>query len=327
MTSERPWRDLVDPRRAETGNDLETGLKEPLFENLKIPERLGPAIVRIDDHKIKRFAFTQDDHHPWHLVASPFDGRRVAHAALLGNDLLQLFTTVYAASHVVGLHTEEQLWFDSPAYLDEEVKLDGTYTETFERRGQQYVVMDAIATGEDGRSILRHRGVEIFRTVPGNVAGQGTASHAGRERQITGEIPAEATAFNACNPAAGQVLDPLTKTFTVEQAAVFSRIGEYVKNIHNDLATAREAGLPVPIVQGQQLYGAASELLTRSFGVTWFTGGQLQLKFIKPVQVHEEVTIFGLIRQVQTDSVVLDVWLRRADGAICAAGQASAPRP
>ncbi|WBU36852.1 MaoC family dehydratase [Homoserinibacter sp. YIM 151385] len=324
---ERPWRDLVDPRRAVEVDDLEAGLKEPEFEQLEIPEQLGPATVVVDDHKIKRFAFTQDDHHPWHLEASPFGGRRVGHAALLGNDLVQLFTTVYAASRVVGLHTEEQLWFDSPAFLDEQVVLEGTYTEAYERRGQGYVVMEATATGEDGRSILRHRGVEILRTRPGDVAGRGSAAPAADQRRVTGEVPEGAPAFDPAAPAAGQVLPVLPKTITVEQAAVFSRVGEYVRNVHNDLALAREGGMRVPFVQGQQQFGVLAELLTRQLGAGFLAGGWMRVKFLKTVDVHEPIEAGGIVTAVADGRVELDIWVRRADGGLSAAGWASAPLP
>lgn len=318
-------RDLTDPRRAIDVDDLEAGLKEPEFDQLSIPEQLGPATVVVDDHKIKRFAFTQDDHHAWHLDASPFDGRRIGHASLLGNDLVQLFTTVYAASRVVGLHTEEQLWFDSPAFLDEEVRLEGTYTEAYERRGQGYVVMEATATGADGRSILRHRGVEILRTRPGDIAGRGSATPAAAEERVTGEVPEGAPAFDAASPAAGQILPSLDKTFTTEQAAVFSRIGEYVRNIHNDLDLARAGGMRVPIVQGQQQYGVLAELLTRAFGTRFLQGGWLRVKFLKTVDVHEPISASGVVTAVDDGRVHMQVWVRRADGALSAAGWASAP--
>ena len=35
------WRDISDPRRAQTVDDLEAGLKSPDFENLSIPETFG----------------------------------------------------------------------------------------------------------------------------------------------------------------------------------------------------------------------------------------------------------------------------------------------
>lgn len=317
-------RDLTDPTLVGELLDLEVGRKEPLFENLDIPEKLGPVTVCVDDHKIKRFAFTQDDHHPWHLDASPFDGRRIGHAALLGNDLVQLFTTVYAASRVVGLHSEEQLWFDSPVFIDEAVTLEGTYTEAFERRGQGYVVMDATATGEDGRSILRHRGVEILRTRPGDVAGRGSAKPSAG--QITGEVPEYAQEFDRLAPNGGQVLSPLAKTFTTEQTAVFSRIGEYVRNIHNDLELARKSGLRVPIVQGQQQYALLAELLTRTFGTSLFGGGRLRVKFLNTVDVHESIEAGGIITEVGADTVRLQVWVRKSNGALSAVGWAEMPR-
>lgn len=323
--AQQPWRDLIDPRMAETVEDLEAGMKDPEFENLDIPEQLGPVVVKIDDHKIKRFAFTQDDYHDWFLRESPSGGDRMGHAALLGNDLVQLFTTVYAASSVVGLHTEEQIWFDSPVFLDEEVRLEGTYTEAFEKRGQGYVVMEAEATASDGRSILRHRGVEILRTRPGNIAGRGSADGSPGSGRVTGIIPDGAPEFDLRSPSPGQVLPVLAKSFSVEQAAVFSRIGEYVKNIHNDLALARAAGLRVPIVQGQQQFAVIAELLTNAIGMNFLRGGWMRAKFLNTVEVHEPIAASGIVTGVEADRVEFEVWVKRADGALSVAGWASAP--
>jgi acyl dehydratase len=326
------WRDLTDPRRVIDGEDLDQGLKEPDFENLEIPEDLGPVDVLVDDHKIKRFAFVQDDYHPWFLQDSPFGGR-IGHAGILGNDLVQLFTTRYAASRVVGLHTEEQLWFDNPVRLDETVTLSGQYTDAYERRGQGYVVMNAQAHGSDGRSIIRHRGIEILRTIPGHVAGR-ASSQAPAERRVTGDVAAGAPVAHGLldTPRPGTVLQPLPKIITQEQASVFSRAGEYVRNIHNDLEIARKAGLRRPIVQGQQQIGLLLELLTRTFGAAWFTGGWIRVKFLQTVDVFEPVAASGIITDVTTGSdgtstAHLDIWVRRADGKLSAAGWASCALP
>ncbi|MBU6531444.1 hypothetical protein ACFUIW_30740 [Streptomyces sp. NPDC057245] len=329
--SDRPWRDLTDPRRARDVDDLEAGLKEPEFENLEIPEELGTVDVVVDDHKIKRYAFTHDDHHPWHLDRGPFDGRRVGHAGLLGNDLVQLFTLVYAGSRVVGYHTEEQMWFDSPAHLDEVVTLHGTYTEAYRRRGEGYVVMDATATGEDGRSVVRHRGVEILKTVPGAIGGRGSAAP---ERRVTGEVPPDARVVEALGPdvRAGDVLAPLHKTVTAEQAAVFSRIGEYVRNIHNDIDVARAGGLRVPIVQGQQQFGLLAQLLTLRSGPSFLTSGWLRVKFLAPLEVFEPFTLTGVVTEVTPVDdglrVDLEVWARRgSDDRLITAGWAAVTVP
>ncbi|MEU3270898.1 hypothetical protein ABZ639_08615 [Saccharomonospora sp. NPDC006951] len=325
-----PWRDLTDPRRARESRELEKGLKEPEFENLEIPEDLGTVRVTVDDHKIKRYAFTHDDYSPWHFGQSPFGGR-VGHAGLLGNDLVQLFTLVYAGSKVVGYHTEEQMWFDSPVALDEVVTLSGTYTEAYERRGEGYVVMEARATGEDGRSIVRHRGVEILKTNPGAVGGRGSAEPS---RRVTGEVPEGARVVSTLGKdvAPGDALAPLHKTITAEQAAVFSRIGEYVRNIHNDIDVARSGGLSVPIVQGQQQFGVLAELLTLRSGPSFLTSGWLRVKFLAPLDVFEPFTARGVVTGVTPAEdgirVDMEIWVRRdSDARLMTAGWAAVTVP
>ncbi|MFC5831160.1 hypothetical protein [Nonomuraea insulae] len=316
-------RDLTDPTAFARGVDPEAGLKEPVFENLEIPEDFGPVTIVVDDHKVKRFAFTQDDYRPWHFSTSPFGGR-IAQAGLLTNDLVQLFTTRYAASRTVGLHTEEQLWFSSPARVGEKVTLQGRYVEAYERRGQGYVIMEAQATGEDGRALVRHRGVEILRTVPGEVAGRGSTTGGPR---VTGEIdstrPYAAEATDALTP--GTPLQPLSKVITQEQASVFSRAGEYVRNIHSDLDIARQGGLTLPIVQGQQQCCLILDLLTGFFGARWLTDGWIRCKFVQPVTVFEPLSVGGVVTGVGERGMELEVWVRRGDGRLSTVGWAACP--
>ena len=326
----QPWRDLTDPRLAIDMVDRESGLKEPEFENLEIPEQLDTARVLIDDHKVKRFAFTQDEYGPWYFDDSPFGGR-IGQATLLGNDLVQLFTTVYAASKVVGFHTEEQMWFDSPAKVGEVVTLSGAYVESYVRRGEGYVVMEAAAVGVDGRSIIRHRGVEILKTVPGAIGGRGSGTP---EKRVTGEVPDGARTIETVDSDSrvGDVITPLVKTITFEQAAVFSRLGEYVTNTHNSLAAARDGKLAVPIVQGQQQFGLIAQLLVGCFGAGFLTSGWMQVKFLVPVDVFESLTITGVITDLAPDDAGgtrahLEVWVRRADGRLVTVGWASAAIP
>jgi acyl dehydratase len=330
MTKETdvPWRDLTDPRRAALVEDLEAGLKEPIFENLEIPEKFGPVTILVDDHKIKRFSFTQDDYSPWYLQGSPFGGARIGQPCLLGNDLVQLFTTRYRASRTVGFHTEEQMWFDNPVKLGERVTYSGAYIDAYVRRGQGYVVMEAQAVGEDGRCIIRHRGIEIFRTVPGTIGGRGSSTP---ERKVTGETPPGARIIETvgADVQVSDVIAPMRKVITAEQAAVFSRIGEFVRNTHDDLEVARAGKLPTLIVQGQQQAGLVGEFLARAFGAAWFTGGWFKLKFINMLQVFDPIEISAIVTQVTptTDGrrkVELDVWARRqSDSKMTTLGWAS----
>ncbi len=329
----RPWRDLTDPRRIVDFVDIddrEAGRKEPEFENLNIPEDLGTVHVLVDDHKIKRYAFTQDEYGPWYFDESPFGGR-IGQSTLLCNDLVQMFTNVYAASKVVGFHTEEQMWFDTPVRLDEVVTLSATYTESYVRRGEGYVVMEAQATGEDGRSIVRRRGVEILKTVPGALGGRGLGTP---ERRVTGEIPDGARTIDRIGKQSrvGDVLTPVTKSVSFEQAAVFSRVGEYVVNTHNSLQAARAGKLRQPIVQGAQQFGLIAARLVNAFGVAFFTTGWMRVKFLVPVEVFEPITIAAIVtgivpRDGGGQTAELEVWIRRADGRLVTVGWASAAVP
>ena len=323
------WRDLTDPRLAREKDDLEAGLKEPEFDNLVIPEHFGPVKERIDAHKLKRYAFELDEYAPWMAMDSLPEGQPVyAQAGLLVNDLLQLFTLNYRASHVIGLHTEEQIWFDNPLSINEVVTLEGEYVDAYVQRGQGTVVMEAKATDSKGNSIIRHRGIEIMKTIPGNITGRAQATP---EKRVTGETDPEARRMAICaeDVRVGDVILPMEKTITAEQAAVFSRVGEFVTNIHDDLATARKGNLRLPIVQGAQLFCAITHMLTRFFGPSFLSGGWLRTKFIAPVEVFEPISLSGQVTGVEDledgrKKVMLEIWARRSsDNRLAVAGWAS----
>ena len=322
------WRDLTDPRVVASGVDLEADLKEPIFENLEIPEQFGPIQLTIDEHKVRRFAFTQADYNPWSLDKGP-EGVPIGQAGLLANDVLQLFTTKYKASRTVGLHTESQIWLLSPARVGETVTVQGVYTDAYRRQGQGYVVMQASVTGEDGRTIFSHRGVEILRTQPGDLVGRGSAAITGRK--VTGEIdPSSGSAETALAELdAGAQIAPLQKVITHEQASVFSRSGEFVRNVHNDLDVARAGGFRIPIVQGQQQFCLVTELLTRFFGYGFLGGGWVRCKFINALEVFEAVEVSGKVIGLREEEGAMvmdvDVWLRRPDGKLTTVGWASSP--
>lgn len=324
-------RNLVDAAEVARAADPEGDLTPPLYRNLEPPESFGPVQIVVDDLKIKRFAFTQDDYGDWYLRSGP-EGPRIAHAALLANDLLQMFTLRYAPSQVVGLHTEEELWFDRPLPIDSHVTLSARYTQKFERREQGYVEMTAEARDAEGRTVLRHRGLEIMRTAPAEVGGRSTSGE-GSGPRVSTEIDSTIQVMTSVlDPlAVGAGILPLRKETTLEQAAVFSRYGEGVINIHNSLQRAHEVGLAVPIVQGQQLVCFIVELLTRTFGYYWFTGGWVKVKFLKPVSVFETVDIRGAIREIAEDGhgrvVALEVWITKSDGTVASVGWASCRIP
>lgn len=334
QTRNEPTRNLTDPTRIKRGEPLEAGLKEPVYENIEVPEEFGPVDILVDDLKIKRFAFVADDYGDWYLRGGSPWGGRIGQPGLLANDLLQLFTLRYAASQVVGLHTTEELWWKAPVRLGQQVRLAGNYVEKYYHRGQGSVVLEADARDLDGNVLLRHRGVEIMRTTPAEVGGRGSTGGGSGGPRVTGEYDESIPLTERLHPlvASGTGLRPLHKEVTFEQMAVFSRLGEFVTNIHNDLRTAQAAGLTVPIVQGQQQVCYLAELGARAFGAAWFESGWLKAKFLRPISAFDHIEIGGVVRKIQREqngggAVELDVWVRDGTGRLATIGWASGKLP
>ncbi len=297
------------------------------YENIVLGEDFGPIEEVVDEYKVKKFAFMMDDYNPWCFGDSPF-GKRIGHAGILANDLLQLFAQVYDPNTVVGLHTQEELWFVNPVFVGERARLYGKYVEKYERRGKSYVVMEADARGEDGRVLLRHRGIEILYIEPGPVVGKSTAEAA--EKRVTGEYrrDLEPVIHARRGLAPGTPLAPLTKTVMQDQMAVFSGVGKHLRNIHSDIEIARKGGLPNTIAQGMMETIYLTELLTRFFGASWFTTGWEKMKFIAPVFSGETIAARGVVtgesRNAEGTRLELEIWIESAAGKMTAAGWASA---
>ena len=304
-------------------------MKEGTYENVEVGEKFGPIEVVITDHKIKAHAFSLDDYNPWAFSeTSPFGGR-IGQAAILNNDLLTTFLSVYDPNSIVGLHTEEQLWFHSPVRFGEKATLIGQYVDKYEKRGKGYVVLEAEARGEDGRLLVKHRGVEIMRIAPGPVVGGGTAKGS-EERRVTGEYrrDLQPVAKAQLGLRARTPIAPLVKHVTQEQMSVFSGIGRHNQNIHTSIAIARAGGLERCLAQGMMETCYLTELLASFFGASWYTSGWERMKFINPVYAGDTVTARGAVLEETTEAggtrLNLEVWVENQDGKMTAAGWASA---
>jgi hypothetical protein len=128
----------------------------------------------------------------------------------------------------------------------------------------------------------------------------------------------------AAVPQPGYQLPGLAKT--VFQRAIAER--EFsADSIHNDAYT-RSRGYPGALISAYVLAGYMSEPMVTFFGASWFTSGELALRFIgKGVQQGDQVTCGASVKEVQAGSpprVVFDVWMEKAGGARPVLGTASA---
>lgn len=122
-------------------------------------------------------------------------------------------------------------------------------------------------------------------------------------------------------------LQQVSKRITMEKMARYSGAG----NFHSDDSAGEQLGLGGAIVQGGQLVGYLNEMLTRSLGAGFITGGEIAVNFIRPVRPGDTVTTRGTLtattaqesRQVGT----FDIWLENQNGEKLVVGTASAFLP
>ncbi|GGF18221.1 MaoC/PaaZ C-terminal domain-containing protein [Subtercola lobariae] len=305
----------------------DSGTRPQAYDNVLLFEELGPIRVEVTDERVKEYAFSVDDYRSWHFTDSPFGGP-IAHATLLSNDLLNVYTAVFDRHDGVAMHVEEELAFHAPVPVGETVTLRGHYVDKHLRRGLGLVIMESEARDSSGKLLVSHRGGEVTSITPGAVAGRSTA-----------EEPTDRIVFDALDVTPitkpdegilpGSPIQERTKKLSQAMMAVFSFIGENELNFHNDLQLARSKDLPTTIAQGLQTTGFMSEICTDFFGVDWFTSGRIKAKYINPAYQGSSITISGKVAgQERAEdgglNTRLELWAKDQDGRVISVAWASA---
>lgn len=301
-------------------------LKEHRFELVEVGEEFGPRPVLVDSARLKAFAFAQDDFGEWQFGPSPFGGP-VSHPSLLANELMQVYFERYRIDvHEGGggdggawleeAHVEETLWFEAPLAVGETVQVSGRFADKYVVGGRGAVVLEGDARTADGRIVLRHRGIEYFRM-------DGPAPDDGRREPPLRRVERD--------PGAGQTIPALEKTITRPQLLVFSSLDHpgAQQSIHTDTEIAARAGLPAPLVQGQQLACHMAEAMADYFGAPWYSGGMIRTRFLGAVCAGETVRVGGIVRDDWSNGELqaVDVWVENEVGEMVAVGNATGPVP
>ena len=90
------------------------------------------------------------------------------------------------------------------------------------------------------------------------------------------------------------------------------------KNLHTDLKAANDAGLSAVVVSGTQWEGYLVGLLVEIFGLSWFRGGQLDIKIPRSVKIDETLQPRARVEAREPhgngERVALSVWCENQDG-------------
>jgi acyl dehydratase len=308
------------------------------YENIQIGEEFGPVEGIVSDFQVKTHAYAVDDYSPWYFQCSPFGGR-IGHPTLLANDILRLFMLGYdmRPPFAGGLHGRNEIEFLRPVFVGQKVTIKGRHTEKYQKRAQNYRILEGEVLNEAGEECLRMRATETVGFGASTPVGQGMGTPP--PDAITGEMPPGAPTVRQASRwiPVGAALPPITKQTTLEQSIAYSgypfgwveggartmRMG-----IHTDPEDARRRGQPDAIVQGLCSATYVSELCTTFFGPSWLTTGRLSTAFIRPVIVRDTLTVAGLVKRLEDEGerkrLWLDVWCKNQRGELATVGRASA---
>lgn len=298
-------------------------LKERKWDLMEVGEEFGPVEVVITDHMIKSFAYAVDDYNPAYFVGLPGVGR-IGHPTLLCTETRDVIRTAYDLhSGGSGLHTKNEAELFASPRLGQRIVITGRHADKYIKREKQYVVLEAEAKDEHGSIILRHRSTHL------RGLRQGVAKTAAPAPVATGSAPTIAGSpmveVASADTPVGAQLRPIAKYLTQEQMTVFA--GTQGRNIHNDLETARAAGLATTVASGLQTMAYISEVMTHFCGRGWREGGKLAVAFISPVYLGDTVYASGQVKEKAEDPgglrIFLEVWCENQAGTRVTVGTAS----
>ena len=308
------------------------GTKKGNYELAEVGESFGPFTYEVDDFSVKLFSFAQDDYSCGDFSKAEKDEKRPVHAGFFNNDLLHVFFTHYDPTDIFALHTEEELWYHSPAFVGEKVTLTGEYVDKFTKRGKNYIKLNSKVYGEDGRLIAEHLGAEITKITGDQISDKKEKKAAAPVEgdKVTGEVDPSRECLSRAKKdmESGTPTNVLTKKTTTYQTQAFSWGGMQFETIHSSIALAKTAGYKGLLVQGQQMVSYITELLSGFFGESFASSGHIKVKIIKPTLAGEVLTAQGIVREVKEEQdgtrVYMHVWVKDSTGAMTVCGWADA---
>lgn len=309
------------------------------WENFEVGDQYGPVVGEVSDFLIKSHAYVVDDYGDWYFKDSTPFGGRIGHPTLLANSILGLHRLGYkvdSATHPGGLHTRNEIKFLGPIFAGTEVTIRGSNVAKHQKRGNSYWVLEGEVVDPSGRRLLWAR---VTETV-GLDMKVGQVTSGTQPDAITGEVPVGVpTVIHASRfVPEGALLPTLTKHTTLEQNIVFSgfRYGwaegggtEMTLNVHTDPVEAKQRmGQPDALVQGLIPNAYMSELCTDFFGPLWLTTGRMNVAFIRPVVVRDDIATSGMVKRRVDEGghtrLELDLWCKNQRGELITVGRASA---
>ena len=211
----------------------------------------------------------------------------------------QVIASKYGSMPLTGVRHQE--WYYRPPFVERRVQVSGWIREKYRLHGRDWLVVGTFAVDEIGTEVLRSRHTFVV----------------GEEAppELLGKFPLADS---------GNVLPVLGKKLAPEDLDLF-------RTLTSRLAPACEWAVDEPAAARLMSFAYLHELMASSYGIDFRQGGQLDVRFLKPLRPGGKYTAHGSIfrekPEAQRTSLCLRVWLEAQDGTTVAFGQAKVTVP
>ena len=208
----------------------------------------------------------------------------------------QVLASKYGTMPLTGVRHQE--WYYRPPFLDRRVQVSGWIREKYRLHGRDWLVVGTFAVDEIGTEVLRSRHTFVV----------------GKEEAPEGSPIADS----------GKALPVLEKQLSPEDFEVF-------RTLTRRLAPACEWAVDGPAAARLMSFAYLHQLVASSYGIDFRQGGQLDVRFLRPLWPGGKFTAHASITREKPEAHrtrhYLRVWLEAPDGTTAAFGQAKVTVP
>ncbi len=273
------------------------------WEELRKGDKYGPLELPYVE---RYFTCEMDGLDPIHTKESPWGGP-IYPAMYMGTLLgLRLIGSKYDSHATVPARLFQKNI--NPARLDRKLFLSGRLIDKYIRRGLEYAAIESLMSDEDG--------LEIRKTTDHFLLSL-------EKRTDIQELKGSTSPAKMEDLKPGPEIPPATRIAYQRALDEFPFLED---SSHKD-DYARTKGYPAALLSGYVLCGYLSKYFEDFFGPDWFTGGEIDLVFVKAVHQKQSITIRASVAK-KTQSKVgsrlsLAFRLQQSDGTINVKGKAS----
>lgn len=153
-----PWPQVRPVRSRREGRS--DALPPLRYEDVMVGEELRPLPFHISSEEGALWAAGADDHSSWYIDASPF-GEAIVQPAMFSVDPINLIRHNFQRK--ASIFAACDLAYRAPGFVDRGYTISGYVVDKYERKGNQYIVVDSMTADEDGREIVRTRYTSLVR--------------------------------------------------------------------------------------------------------------------------------------------------------------------